>query len=322
MTRGLTLSLQGEKARRVLVGHGTGDDAGVYQLSDELALCVTADFITPVLDDPGLFGEIAAANSLSDVYAMGGRPVTVLNLCCFPRELDGDVAAEILGGADRKVAEAGAVTLGGHSVRNPELLFGLAVTGTVHPARILDNRRATAGQRLVLTKRIGTGVLINGVRNGTVTPELLERAAVDMAVLNRQAAEILLRFGATAATDVTGFGLAGHALNIASASGVALEIEMAAIPRHDGALEAIAAGVKTRSTEPNRLHVAPYLELGRSLTATEATLLVDPQTSGGLLGTVPADQADQAVDALRSAGLAWAAVIGHVMPGPPRLLVS
>src|SRR5215471_2575613 len=214
----------------VVVGVETGDDAGVYRLREDLALVSTADFITPVIDDPFLYGQVAASNSLSDVYAMGGSVVSVLNLCAFPKPLEPTVAHEILEGGASKVAEAGGSILGGHTVRNDELLYGLAVTGVVDPRRVVRNVGARPGDALILTKPIGTGVTINGARKGVVEAADLVAVCETMAQLNRTACDVMLRFDVHAATDITGFGLAGHALGMTRAGGIALRIEWDALP--------------------------------------------------------------------------------------------
>ena len=230
------------------MGPQTGDDAGVF-LHDGTALVATADFITPVCDDARRFGRVAAANSLSDVYAMGGTPLFALNLCCFPdKEVPDGVLEDILLGASDAVTEAGAVTLGGHSVRDNELKFGLAVVGRADPDRILTNAAARAGDDLVLTKPLGTGVLINGYKLDKVDAEALEPALAEMERLNLVASRLALEHGARGGTDVTGFGLAGHALGMARASGVAIEIEYRRLPVHEAFFDAVARGVSTGSS--------------------------------------------------------------------------
>ena len=227
---------------RVLVGSETSDDAGVFALSDDQAIVCTADFITPVADDPYRVGPVAAANSLSDVYSMGGRPLVALALCAFPKELEPAVAREILRGGLDKVHEAGAAIVGGHTVRNPELLYGLAVTGVVHPGRILRNVGARPGDALVLTKALGTGLLINGRRKGLTTDGELDAALTAMATLNRDAAAAALALGAHACTDITGFGLLGHALEMAEGSGVTVVVDAAALPLLPGPWSASPKG--------------------------------------------------------------------------------
>lgn len=306
----------------ILVGTETGDDAGVYQIAPDQAVVVTADFITPLLDDPGLFGEIAAANSLSDVYAMGGRPVAAINLCVFPDALDREAAAEILAGAERKVAEAEAAMLGGHTVRGQELLFGLSVTGLVPPGRIWRNVGARPGDALVLTKPLGTGLLITGLRRGLVTPADIGEAIAGMAALNRRAAEALRGHEVHAATDVTGFSLVGHALGMTRAPGVALVIEAARLPVYPGAWRLAAAGVTCGGAKANRRTYADRIAVAPALCRPDdpeavalAELLHDPQTSGGLLVALPEAEAEAALRALGDAGVAAARIGGVVDAG-------
>lgn len=301
----------------VLVGTETGDDAAVYRLDDQRAMVVTADFITPVCDDPYRYGAIAAANSLSDVFAMGGRPLVALALCAFPKALEPEVAAEILAGGQAKAREAGAQVLGGHTVRNDELLYGLSVTGLCHPDHILRNVGARPGDALVLTKALGTGLIINGRRKGKGEDAHLEAALLSMARLNLAASEAALRLGAHAATDVTGFGLSGHALKMARGSNAILRIDAGALPLLAGALALAADGVTTGSTRPNREATAAHLRYpGGAAPTLLDQLLHDPQTSGGLLVALPAASADQLLDAVRPFA-PDAARIGEVVEAGP-----
>jgi selenide,water dikinase len=277
---------------------------------DDLALVVTADLITPVLDDPRLFGRIAAANALSDVYAMGGRPLVALNLCAFPAELAPQAARELLAGAQDAVTEAGAVIAGGHTARSPELLFGLSVTGEVHPDRIYRNGGLRVGDVLVLTKPIGAGVLINARRQELISEADLAAVCVRLGALNRVAAEVALRFTPHALTDVTGFGLGGHAYEMACASGCVVRLEVGAVPLYPGARAMAEAGVSTRCTRDNRRHLAAHTAGLATLAPWQQTIVFDPQTSGGLLIGVPAAQAEALLAALADAGIADAAVVG------------
>jgi selenide,water dikinase len=304
---------------RVLVGPWTGDDAGVYLL-DGTALVATADFITPLCDDPRRYGRVAAANSLSDVYAMGGRPLFVLNLCCFPEDVPVEVLRAILEGAGDALREAGAALLGGHTVTDPELKFGMAVIGRADPERLMPNSTARPGDRLVLTKPLGTGVLINAFRRSLIGDEGLEPALVEMERLNERASELALAHGVRAATDVTGFGLAGHAFALARSSGVGLRIAFDRLPVHDRFFELVAQGVTTRMTEENERSVAASLEDRASLDAVRREALFDPQTSGGLLLAVAPERAEALVEALAASGHR-AAEVGEVTPGPPRLVI-
>ncbi len=303
----------------VLVSAADGDDAGVFRYADR-ALVATVDFIPPVCDDPIRFGRVAAANSLSDVWAMGGRPLFALNLCAFPEGAPAEVLAAILEGAARTLGEAGAALLGGHTVRDPELKFGLAVIGEADPARLLTHRGVEPGQAIVLTKPLGTGVLINAFKAGRLDAAGLEAALAEMERTNAEAAALALEAGATAATDVTGFGLAGHAWNLARASGVRLRVRFAALPVHDRCYDLIAAGVSTGCTRANHLAIEPHLDRSRPLSAEQIELLVDPQTSGGLLLALAADRAHALVERLVASGHR-AAVIGEAVAGAARLEV-
>ncbi len=303
----------------MLVGPETSDDAGAYLL-DGRALIATADFITPACDDPRRFGRIAAANSLSDVYAMGGTPLFALNLCCFPARLPRDVSAEILAGATDALAEAGAALLGGHSVVDRELKFGLAVIGEADPQRLLTNAGARPRHRLLLTKPLGTGVLTNAAKAGKLVAEELEPALREMERLNGTAARLALQHGVEAATDITGFGLAGHALNVARASSATLRVRFDALPVQRRFHDMVRAGVSTGSTAANRRNAEPHVILRRKLDRSEQEVLFDPQTSGGLLLCVPPERASALLHALRETGHA-AAEIGEVLAGPPRIEV-
>jgi selenide,water dikinase len=305
---------------RVLVGPETADDAGVFLLEGR-GLVATADFITPVCDDPRRFGRIAAANALSDVYAMGGEPLFALNLCCFPASVPREVLAEILAGAAGALAEAGAVLLGGHSVRDEELKFGLAVVGTADPQRLLTNAGARPGDRLLLTKPLGTGVLVNAFKFDKLDAAGLEPALVEMERLNATAGRLALEHGAHAATDVTGFGLAGHALGLARASGVGLRIEYARLPAHADFDRLARSGVTTGCTEDNERNVASVLTVAADLDRHQRELLFDPQTSGGLFLAVPSESAPALLAAVLAAGHP-AAEVGEVFPGPARLEIA
>ncbi|MDQ3949079.1 MAG: selenide, water dikinase SelD [Gemmatimonadota bacterium] len=293
---------------RLLVGLDTFDDAGVFAVSDDVALVQTVDFFAPIVDDPYSFGQIAAANALSDVYAMGGEPLTALNIVGFPTDsLPMAVLAEILRGADEKIREAGAVVVGGHSVIDDEVKFGLAVTGRVDPRTMLTNAAAKAGERLVLTKPIGTGLLATAAKRGDLAASD-ERVLIDaMTTLNRRASRAALDVGARCATDISGFGLLGHASHVARASGVTLVIRAAAVPVLPGARDAVARGVRTGGAERNREYLEPLVDWGGATDADRA-LLVDPQTSGGLLVSLPASRVAEYLSAVPGA-----AEIGEVV---------
>ncbi len=303
----------------LLVGFETGDDAGVYRLSDDLALVQTVDYITPVVDDPYLYGQVAAANSISDVYAMGGRPLTAMNLCNFPpRGIDKESLRRILDGGFSKIVEAGATLVGGHTVRDDELKYGLSVTGLIHPQRIMTNTGARPGDHLVLTKPIGTGVIITGYRRGLASEELLNRAVTWMAMLNRVACETMLEFDPHSCTDITGFGLSGHALGMARGSNVRMRLRFKDIPKYAESLELIEQGVATSVTASNLQVAQDYLTFSGHFSEAETWLIVDPQTSGGLLISLPADQAPRLVSLLHERGNPIAADVGEVVPAEGR----
>jgi selenide,water dikinase len=306
---------------RILVGPETGDDAGVFLL-DGRALVATADFITPVCDDARRFGRVAAANSLSDVYAMGGRPLFALNLCCFP-ELAGE-GAEALGtvlqGGAEALGQAGAVLLGGHSVRDEELKYGLSVVGLADPRRLLTNAGARAGDRLILTKPLGTGVLVNAFKVDKLDEAGLEPALREMERLNDVASRLALEHGVRGATDVTGFALAGHAMGMAKASGVAIRVVFERLPVHDDFYRLAKAGVTTGCTAANEDNVSGIFEDRAGLDRVQREVLFDPQTSGGLLLATAPESAPALLAALLAGGHR-AAEIGEVLPGPPRLEV-
>jgi selenide,water dikinase len=300
----------------VLVDHTTGDDAGVFRLDERTALVQTVDFFTPVVDDPRAFGAIAAANALSDVYAMGGRPITALSIAAFPeRDFPEEWAAQIVRGGFEKLREAGCALLGGHSVRDPEIKFGYAVTGLVDPARILTNAGGRAGQVLVLTKPLGTGVVATALKAGQAPEAAVLASTRSMMSLNRQAAEAALAHGVTTATDVTGFGLVGHAAAIARESGLTLEIELRALPLLPGALD-LAERFQAGGLKANRQAFEPGVEYGGRAEEARKALLYDPQTSGGLLLLVPEVEVAGLV-----AGLEGACIVGRARAAGPRPLV-
>ena len=312
---------KGSDDPNLLVGLDTSDDAGVYRVREDLALVQTVDIITPVCDDPVLFGRVAAANALSDVYAMGGRPLTALNICCFPAEgVPEGVLADILRGARDTLAASGTALLGGHTVRDNELKYGLAITGTIHPRRILANAGARPGDALVLTKPLGTGVTVNAARKEKIAPERFAPILEQMATLNDTASELALSHGAHAATDITGFGMAGHTLEVARASGVRIRLSAGALPLYDGALELVAAGVSTAMTPQNRKLAQTDTQVAADVPPDLEALLYDPQTSGGLLIALPAGKADALVDALRARGVPRAVRVGEVLAGSAPLL--
>ena len=295
----------------VLVGFGMLDDAGVYKISEELALVQTTDFFPPVVDDPYLFGEIAAANALSDVYAMGGTPLTALNIVCFPSTLHTAILSEILRGGLAKCREAGVALLGGHTVDDPEIKFGLAVTGTVHPQQVWSNAGALAGDALVLTKPLGVGTITTAAKQGVAPAEALDAAIESMRTLNKSARDAGASVGVHACTDVTGFSLLGHLTQMLRASGVSASIESSQVPLLPGALALARAGVKPGGTARNRAHFGGSVALSQDLDPALADLLFDPQTSGGLLFSVAGDKLAALLSGLTAARLA-PAVVGEV----------
>ena len=296
------------------MGFETSDDAAVYRLSPDIALISTVDYITPPVNDPYWFGQIAAANSLSDVYAMGGKPLTALNLVMFPSEkLDMGFLKEILRGGSDKVLEADASLAGGHSVDDNEPKYGLAVTGSVHPERILTNRGVRLGDVLVLTKPLGTGVLFNANRSGKLPYPELEAILPQVAALNRPAIEVALNFEVHACTDVTGYGILGHTLEMAKGSSVQIDLFYDRLPFYPNALQMYRRGETTGSNRANRKMVTGYLETAGSRSAEQQELLFDPQTSGGLLLAVAAAQADDLIAALKKEGVTAASRVGEVV---------
>ena len=296
---------------RVLVGIDTSDDAGVYLLNEETALIQTLDFFTPIVDDPYLFGQIAAANSLSDVYAMGGKPLTAMNVVTFPVcRLDAEVLLAILSGGQQKIAEAGAVMVGGHTIDDDEPKYGLSVTGTVHPSRILTNAGAQPGDALILTKAIGTGVLYTALK-AELFPEGVVAAAAGMAQLNRYAAQAMERYAVNACTDITGFGLLGHAYEMSAASGVDMEVYSGEVPLLPDAAEAANMGLVPAGAYANREYLKA-VSFDPAVPENIRDLLFDPQTSGGLLISIPAGQADALLADMKESGVEYAACIGRV----------
>jgi selenide,water dikinase len=297
----------------LLVGFNTSDDAGVYRLTDEMALVNTADFITPPIDDPYIYGQIAAANAISDVYAMGGRPITCLNLVAFPSsKLAPEILHQIVAGAVATITEAGAVLVGGHTIEDDEPKFGLAVSGIVHPDRLWTNAGAREDDILVLTKPIGSGVIFNANIKQWVSDTALAECIAHLTTLNRAACETMQQFEVHAVTDVTGFGLAGHAFEMARASGVTITIAMDHLPVMAEALAMYRRGVNTGVNPHNRRMVQDYLQMDGDWPAWQQEIVYDPQTSGGLLAAVAPGAADELVSALRASGVDHACRIGAV----------
>lgn len=301
--------------QRLLVGLDTCDDAGVFQIGDEIALIETTDFFPPICSDAYEFGQIAAVNALSDVFAMGGSVLTAMNLVMFPASgIPMEVLGEILRGGQEKVAEAGGVIVGGHTIADSPPKYGLAVTGIVHPSRVIANSKGRPDQELILTKPLGTGVLVAGQRVGEANPAHYRAALESMKQLNRAGAEIMRKYGVTCATDITGFGLLGHALHIARASGITLEFETARLPVLPGVRALLELGCIPGGVFRNRSYIEKTTAFGTGVSQTDRMLTLDPQTSGGLLMLISPDVAEQALADLHAAGYPSAALIGHSTP--------
>lgn len=305
------------------MGYAGSDDAGIYRLDNETALVLTADFITPPVDDPYLFGQIAAANALGDVYAMGAKPIACLNLVAFPaKKLRPDVLQRIVAGALNKITEAGAVLAGGHSIEDDEPKFGLAVTGIVHPQKYWSNSTSRPGDVLILTKPVGSGVLFNANLKKWVSVRAMQECITVITTLNKRAAEVMTDYSVHAATDVTGFGLAGHSFEMARGSKTRFEIEIEKIPIMTDALAMYEKGMTTGVNRSNRELVENHLHFSRKLPAWHEEIMFDPQTSGGLLLAVPESIGNQVITALRRAGVSRAAIIGNVRPSTDSIYLS
>jgi selenide, water dikinase len=301
----------------VLVGLDRADDAGVYKVSDELALIQTVDFFTPIVDDPYWFGQIAAANALSDVYAMGGIPKTAMNLVAFPvKDMDLSVLRAVIQGGIDKLAEAETVLIGGHSIEDKELKYGLSVTGFVHPSRVLTKQNLKPGDGLVLTKPLGTGIVNTAIKAGMASADLTESVTRLMAALNRIAAETMARFDVHACTDVTGFGLLGHLAEMVHGSGCSARVFAERIPVIEDALTFAAMGLIPAGAYKNREFRTGMIEAADGVARERQDILFDPQTSGGLLICVPEAQAEDLVAALKDAGISDAARIGEIVDAP------
>jgi len=299
---------------QVLVGLDGPDDAAVYQLNDEQAIVSTIDFFPPVVDDPYTFGSIAAANALSDVYAMGGEVLFALNLAAFPDDLDRAILSEILRGGAEKVREAGAIITGGHTVSDKEPKYGLAVTGLVHPAHILTKGGAQPGDLLVLTKPLGVGLITTALKRGQADPAHVAAAVKSMSTLNQHASHLAQRFAAHACTDITGYGILGHGLEMTNAGGVMFRLRFADIPLLPGAIEYAEQEIFPGGLHRNREHVLPHVRFADRLTAAHRAILFDPETSGGLLIALDPAQARSFLAQAESDGL-FARVIGEVADG-------
>jgi selenide,water dikinase len=297
----------------LLVGTGTGDDAGVYRLGDDTALVLTVDFFPPVIDDPYNYGAIAVANALSDIYAMGGKPLLGLNIVGFPVELPKSILGEILRGGHAKAQEAGCLIIGGHTVDDREPKYGLAAVGLVEPGKEVTVAGARPGDRLVLTKPLGTGIITTAGKQERVAPEVMEAAVAVMSTLNRAASEAMVKVGVNACTDVTGFGLIGHLNNMMEASGAEARLRLSEIPVIPGARELLDQGVAPGGTHRNLSGVGSRVRWHQDVSENARLLLCDAQTSGGLLISVPEDRAGALLKELEAAGVAGARVIGELL---------
>ncbi len=307
----------------LLVGMESASDASIYRLTDEIAIVQSLDFFTPIVDNPYEFGQIAAANSLSDIYAMGGRPITALNIVCFPiKELDSSILKEILCGGIDKVHEAGGVVVGGHSVEDKEPKYGLSVTGIVHPENFVTNKGARPGDTLILTKPIGTGVLATAYKGRLVGEDVFHGIVSIMSSLNRGASEAMMEVGVNGATDITGFGLIGHALEMAEASSVTIELEAGRVPIIPEALDLVNMGMIPEGDYANKRFCEKKVVVLDEIPTPLLDLLFDAQTSGGLLISVSQEKAPLLMEKLKERCDTEFAMIGRVLEGPPRVIVK
>lgn len=307
-----------EKDPNILVGIDVSDDAGIYKLTDDIALIQTLDFFTPIVNDPFDFGRIAAANALSDVYAMGGRPLTAMNIVCFPiKDMDKSVLRAILQGGLGIIKKANAAMIGGHSVEDPEIKYGLSVTGIVHPKKFLTNANARPGDLLILTKPLGTGILATALKAGELDKDTTKQITELMATLNKDAAEAVAEVGANACTDITGFGLLGHGLEMAKASNVGIKIDTRKVPVIHEAKTFASMGLVPGGSYTNQRFCSKHLEVDSSVDPILLDIMSDPQTSGGLLISVPKDKAPSLVQKLTERNTPAASIIGEVVKEAP-----
>jgi len=301
----------------LIVGLDRADDAGVYKVSGDLALIQTVDFFTPIVDDPYSFGQIAAANALSDVYAMGGVPKTAMNLAAFPaKDMDISVLRRIIEGGLDKMREAGVVLVGGHTVEDPELKYGLSVTGYIHPDRVLTKKNLKAGDRLILTKLIGTGIVATAIKGGLASPEVTDKVTRAMATLNKVAAEVMQDYPVHACTDITGFGFLGHLAEMVSGSGCGVRVKADSVPVYPEALEYAAMGLVPAGAYRNRDFRLFMVDFALTVNRILQDVLFDPQTSGGLLICVAPEKAEDLLNALKAKGVQDAAIVGEVIAEP------
>jgi selenide,water dikinase len=303
--------------KNVIRGMESLDDAGVYKLSDDVAIIQTIDFFTPIVDDPYDFGQITVANALSDVYAMGGKPLTALNIVCFPiNKLDISILKDMLKGGIDKMKEAGVTLVGGHSIDDAELKYGLSVTGTVHPERLVTNSGAKAGDKLILTKPLGTGIISTALKAGKVSKETIAKMTKYMAALNKKASELMQEVGVHACTDITGFGLLGHACQLAQNSQVGIKINSSAVPVFTEVEDFAKAGLCPGGLHRNREFYGKMVEFSEQIPDYTRDILFDPQTSGGLLISLAPDTTELLVKKLQKAGVQDATIIGEVISKP------
>jgi len=304
------------------MGMERSEDAGVYKLRDDLAIIQTVDFFTPIVDDPYTFGQIAVVNALSDVYAKGGRPLTALNIVCFPiKAMDISILRETLKGGLSKMREAGVVLVGGHSVEDPELKYGLSVTGVIHPDRVIMNNGAQVGDKLILTKPLGTGIISTALKGGEASEQAVAKSVNSMTTLNRKASELMLTVDVHACTDITGFGLLGHACEMIEGTDVSMIIHPEAVPYFPEAKEYAEMGMVPGGTTRNRDFRTKMVEIDKKVSKVMVDILFDPQTSGGLLVAVPAADAEPLVKRMRREGIKDAAIVGEVIAKPKGRIV-
>jgi selenide,water dikinase len=304
------------------MGMERAEDAGVYKLRDDLAVIQTVDFFTPIVDDPSTFGQIAVVNALSDIYAKGGRPLTAMNIVCFPvKTMDISILREILTGGLEKMREAGVVLVGGHSVEDSELKYGLSVTGVIHPDRVIMNNGARGGDKLILTKPLGTGIISTALKGGEASEQAVAKSVSSMATLNKKASELMLTVDVHACTDITGFGLLGHACEMIEGTDVGMIIHSDAVPYFPEAKEYAEMGMVPGGTARNRDFRLKMVEIDKNLSKVMVDILFDPQTSGGLLMSVPAADAEPLLEKMRREGIKEASIIGEVVAKPKGRIV-
>jgi len=306
----------------LIVGLDSPDDAGVYRITEEIALIQTVDFFTPIVDDPYWFGQIAAANALSDIYAMGGKPITAMNLVCFPSDrMQIGILREILRGGIDKLKEAEVVLVGGHSVDDEELKYGLSATGLIHPRKVLTKRNLQVGDRLILTKPLGTGIINTAIKGGLASSELIEYVSSLMAELNKKASEVMLQYDVHACTDITGFGLLGHLAEMVEGTEVGVSVEASRVPTIQKAVEFASMGFVPGGTRKNYEFIRDMVDFSDNVSAVMRDILFDPQTSGGLLISLNSGEAEKLVEDLNSAGIRQVSVVGEVVREPKEKIV-